>query len=111
MAAEKTLERVYDQRVSPLVKKLIAVCEKEGLDFVMGFGIGEGKLCTSLSLRPEAPDQLVLAARMLQRGITGFLDLGEAGEVEPEASAQPDFVVGDGEDAPEDARQDEDNDE
>jgi hypothetical protein len=111
MAAEKSLERVYDQKVSPHVRKLIAVCEKEGIDFVMGFGIGDGKLCTSLSLQPEAPDQLVLAARMLQRGITGILDLGEAGEGEPEAPVQPDFVVDDGEGAPADAGQEEGDDE
>ena len=115
MAAEKSLERVYDQKVSPHVRKLIAVCEKEGIDFVMGFGIGDGKLCTSLSLQPEAPDQLVLAARMLQRGITGILDLGEAGEGEPEAPVQPDFVVSEGgdvdDDTPADAGQDEDSDE
>ncbi len=114
MAHERTSEEMaYDRKVSPLVRKLIAVCEREGIDFVLGFGIGEGQLCTSLSLRPEASSQLVLAARMLQRGITGILDLGEVGEAEPEAPAQPDFVVaegGDGDDnPPADAEQDEDD--
>lgn len=64
-------EGVYDAEISPLVKKIIAICDREGVSFLMSFYLKDsiqGQLyCTSYKQYDCISDLLRSANKIMQR--------------------------------------------
>ena len=49
----KDKEKIYDEKISPLMGKIIAICKEEEIPFFSTFQYSEEDFCTSLNRQPE----------------------------------------------------------
>lgn len=68
MNTEKALEEVYDEQISPLMAKIIEICQKNKMAMVASFSLGQEKdesyfLCTSALIGDEynPPESFITA--------------------------------------------------
>jgi hypothetical protein len=54
----KDNEAVYDAEISPLVTKLIEICQKHDLPMFASFAFAEGQRCTTFVCSPEASESV-----------------------------------------------------
>lgn len=56
-------EQIYDEKISPLMKQIIAICKEHGIAMLMDFAVGHdgegpnGQDCTDLRCSSLLPDE------------------------------------------------------
>ncbi len=67
-------EEIYDEKISPLVKRIAAICEESKIATIMAFAIpsdyDDGLRCSPATLTEEydPPENMILALDILMRG-------------------------------------------
>lgn len=59
-------ETVYDEQISPLIKKIIAVCKEHSIPMLADFELDDGMPCTTAILGKDSPERLRRAHDVLR---------------------------------------------
>lgn len=65
-------EQVYDERISPLMAQIIAICKEHEIPCVATFEYAPGGLCTYVVPQEGQCDRLAPAASMILHGFTAY---------------------------------------
>ncbi len=65
-------EKIYDEKISPLVDKIISICSKENLSFFMTFQYNDKDFCTSYNGEDShavIPHHIVIQKCIVDKGV------------------------------------------
>jgi hypothetical protein len=67
------LEKVYDEKISPLMTEILRVCKEHDLPMVACFQYATESFCTSCILPAGSDNRLLLGAQMLRSGYMAYM--------------------------------------
>lgn len=66
------LEKVYDEKINPLMAQIIAICKEHNMPFVASFQYSDDGLCTSCQVPEGADKRFRMALQMLLHGHVAY---------------------------------------